>query len=859
MDPYAEISLAHSRSVLESVKIHEIKIAAFTVQAKFSEAVGEAVEVLHLLGIDFPADPKPSDVIEGLQATMSDLAATGREIEALADLPEATDPSTRAALRILANVASVTYIGRPALFPLVVFQQVRLSATRGNTNASAFGYASYGILLFAMVGDTGAGYRFGQMALRVSSRFKAKEYDARTRFVTCSHTRAWTEHQRETFCAFPSVYQAALESGDLEFAGWALLIRSSQGFHLGRDLRERIPETIRYIKVVEQLKQTAVINPLRALLQVMRNLMGESTDPTRLVGEEFDGPAMLALHHAAGNAFAICHIHLNQAMLCYLFDDPAGAVKNAEALAPFGAAVVALYHSAVFYLYESLARLALDPELSPKEREASRARVHAQKDQLAVWGRSAPSNYRHKALLVEGEIARVEGRVKEARALLRQSIELARENEYQQEEALGNEGLLLLDTDGALAIEIEGTASGETRLCNSAPVLGDRALSAGIVNYVVRRRESVVLRDATSEGLFTNDPYVVEKRPKSVLCTPLVNQGRLVALLYLENNLTTGAFTQDRLEVLRLLSSQAALSLHNARLYTTLEQKVDERTRQLSEALDDLKRTQRRLVAQEKLAHLGLIISGIAHELKNPLNFVINFANLIEHLVVDLRAELDLLQPRLSSNVEPFSDILEDLAQNASRIGQHGQRADAIVRAMLEHAGKAGGRHEPTNLSAITYQSVRAAADAFRVAHLGFSAKVETALDDTIPPIIAAPHAIGRVVQNLVQNALYAVWEKSCTSPAFVPEVRVVTRDAGDRVEIRVRDNGGGIAPEIQEKIFLPFFTTKPSGDGTGLGLSLSHDIVTGHNGTLEFTTEVGAGSEFVVMLPKIAAPAEPG
>jgi histidine kinase len=287
----------------------------------------------------------------------------------------------------------------------------------------------------------------------------------------------------------------------------------------------------------------------------------------------------------------------------------------------------------------------------------------------------------------------------------------------------------------------------------------------------------------------------VEKRPKSVLCTPLVNQGRLVALLYLENNLTTCAFTHDRLEVLRLLSAQAALSLHNARLYATLEQKVDERTRLLSEALDDLKRTQRKLVTQEKLAHLGLITSGIAHELKNPLNFVINFANLIEHLVVDLRAELDLLRPRLSSDVEPFADILDDLAQNASRIGQHGQRADAIVRAMLEHAGKSGGRREPTNLSSITYQSVRTAADAFRVAHRGFSAKVETAFDDTIPPIIAAPHEIGRVVQNLVQNALYAVWEKWSASPAFVPEVRIITRDAGDRVEIRVRDNGGGIAP----------------------------------------------------------------
>jgi histidine kinase len=968
MERYAETYLAHSRSALEQVKIYEIRIAAFIAQAKIVDAIGKAVEVLHILGVDFPADPQPPDVMASLKETMGDLAATGREIEALADLPEATDPGARAALRILANITSATYIGRPALFPLVVFRQVSLSATRGNTNASAYGYATYGIILCGVVGDIDAGYRFGQMALKVSERFNAKEYEARTTYITCCYTRLWKEHVRETFRTFPSVYQAALDSGDKEFAAWALMMRAMQGFYLGRELGEREPETARYVKIIDQLEQTAALHPTEATHQTILNLMGKSDDPTRLVGEVFDEPSMLALHHATGESFAICNVHLNQAMLCYLMGDPAGAVRNAAALEPFAAGMVSLIHVAVFYLYDSLARLALDAGLSPEDRAASRARVARQQAQFMAWASFAPANHLHKHLLVEAELARVDGRVVEARGLFRRAIELARESEYQQEEALGNEllgelwlgdhepelarvylgkarhlyelwgavakvrqmerrhpdllsgaprygvqvststssqdaastldinsvlkatqaisgevvlsealkkilriamenagaerGLLLLDTDGALAIEIEGEAGGEAILRASAPVEGDRTLSVGIVNYVARRRESVVLHDAGAAGLFTGDSYVALHRPRSVLCLPLVNQGRLVAVLYLENNLTTGAFTQDRLELLRLLSAQAALSLHNARLYAsledysrTLEQKVDERTRQLSEALDDLRRTQRQLVAQEKLASLGLLTSGIAHELKNPLNFVINFAGLTGQLVADLRSELAEAQGNLGAEAAPIGEIVDDIAQNADKIGQYGRRADDIVRTMLQHAGKGSGQREETDLNAIVRESVRSAAAAFQVVRPDFPVHVEASLDPSVEPVFAAPHEIAKVVANLVSNACYAVWERSralgADAAAFKPRVEVETRAAADHAEIRVRDNGAGIPAELREKIFLPFFTTKPTGEGTGLGLSLSHDIIAAHSGTLELSTEAGEGTELLVRLPR--------
>jgi signal transduction histidine kinase len=300
--------------------------------------------------------------------------------------------------------------------------------------------------------------------------------------------------------------------------------------------------------------------------------------------------------------------------------------------------------------------------------------------------------------------------------------------------------------------------------------------------------------------------------------------------------------------VLELLAAQAAISLENARLYETLENRVRERTHELSEALDGLRQTQRHLVAKEKLASLGLLTSGIAHELRNPLNFVVSFADASAETIEDLRRSLEA-QPGFDPAV---GELLEDLVESTSKIAHHGRRADDIVRSMLQHAGSVSGRREETDLNRIVSHSVRVASEAFEMERPGAAVTVRTETDPALPPMEISPQEIGQVVLNLMSNACYAAWQRAQQSGATgTAEVQVTTRDAGDRVEIRVRDNGTGIPAAAQDKIFLPFFTTKPAGDGTGLGLSLSHDIVTGHSGTLEFSTREGEGSEFVLALPK--------
>ena len=407
-------------------------------------------------------------------------------------------------------------------------------------------------------------------------------------------------------------------------------------------------------------------------------------------------------------------------------------------------------------------------------------------------------------------------------------------------------GLLLVP--GALVVQMDATGASPR-----VETLADTAEARGgapqaIIRYVERTRERVVLGDAAREGAFHSDPDVLRRGSRSILCLPVLLHNALAGVLYLENELVADAFTEARCRVLELLAAQAAISLENARLYETLENRVRERTHELSEALEDLRRTQRQLVAQGKLASLGMLTSGIAHELRNPLNFVINYPGLSSQLVGELREEL-------TDGGSAVTELMEDLLQNASKIDQHGRRADEIVRSMLQHASGVSGRREEADLNRIVHDAVRLATEAFKLQHPDHVADVEIALDPAMAPVELAPQEIRQVVLNLTSNACYAAWERARTAlGAALPSVRVSTRDAADHLEIRVQDNGAGIPVEAQPKIFVPFFTTKPPGEGTGLGLSLSHDIVTGHNGALEFETRVGEGTSFIVRLPRTAA-----
>lgn len=290
--------------------------------------------------------------------------------------------------------------------------------------------------------------------------------------------------------------------------------------------------------------------------------------------------------------------------------------------------------------------------------------------------------------------------------------------------------------------------------------------------------------------------------------------------------------------------------------YETLEAKVEERTRDLNTSLEDLHKAQNRLIQSEKLASLGQLTAGIAHEIKNPLNFVNNFASLSSELVDELQEVLRPanLDAKTRAEVDDIADLLKG---NLGKVVQHGKRADSIIKNMLLHSRSGSGEHRPVEINALVEESLNLAYHGARAAQPSFNITLVRDYDPAAGSADVYPQELTRVLLNLMSNGFYATEKRKAAGaePGYEPTLSVTTRDLGDRVEIRVRDNGTGIPDSVKAKMFDPFFTTKPAGEGTGLGLSLSHDIlVKQHGGSIDVATEPGRFTEFTITLPRDGA-----
>jgi signal transduction histidine kinase len=286
----------------------------------------------------------------------------------------------------------------------------------------------------------------------------------------------------------------------------------------------------------------------------------------------------------------------------------------------------------------------------------------------------------------------------------------------------------------------------------------------------------------------------------------------------------------------------------------TLEQKVDERTSELRKKNDELVSAQAQLVQSEKMASLGQLTAGIAHEIKNPLNFVNNFAELTVDLATELREELDKLTENLTAKDRDYlQEILHDITNNAKKISDHGKRADSIVKGMLLHSRGKAGEKQPTDINALLAEYINLGYHGMRAQDANFNLKIQADYDPAVGMVNAVPQDLSRVFLNTINNACYSTNEKKkVRKDAYFPILRVTTKNLGDTVEIRIWDNGTGIPQEIIDKIFNPFFTTKPAGQGTGLGLSLSFDIVVQeHQGQMNVNSTIGEYAEFVIVIPK--------
>jgi len=689
MERLVSVVLQQGKVLLDKVKVYEVKISAYLAQDELLEALDTGLTVLKLLGVSLPKKPSKLDVLLGLTGTK--LALRGKRIEDLIDLPEMTAPDKLAAIRILARMVSASYRAAPNLFPLVIFKGINISLKYGNASFSSVMYVSYGLILCGALGDIESGYKFGNLALSLSERLNARSVKTKVISIFNYFIRHWQEHGRQTLQPLLLGYSIGLETGDLEYGTYCVEMYSYHSYCIGQELAVVEREATKYSDAIQKLKQEQNLHEISLNRQRALNLMGQSKNPCRLIGDVFDESKKLPLLIEANDRTALFFIYFEKLTLCYLFGEYEEALDNAALAARCVDNAVGLLIVTLFYFYDSLARIATYSSTSKSQQKGLLDQVRANQKKLKKWAHYAPMNHLQKFYLVEAELHRVQGGKMMAMDYYKKAIALAKEHEYINEEALAHElaakfylalgqdkiaqvymqdarycylrwgatakvndldtrypqllqrkpsnrgtlstkistpptttgsstsseldlttvmkasqtlseeivldkllaklmriiienagaqkGFLILEKKGKLLIEAEGSADKDgVTVLQSIPVQsvwepGDKLLmSHTIVNYVARTRESVVLNDATNNPRFAHCPYIKLHKPKSILCFSLQHQGKLAGIIYLENNLTTEAFPPDRLEVLNLLSSQAAISIENACLYNNLSE-----------------------------------------------------------------------------------------------------------------------------------------------------------------------------------------------------------------------------------------------------------------------------------------------
>jgi len=408
-----------------------------------------------------------------------------------------------------------------------------------------------------------------------------------------------------------------------------------------------------------------------------------------------------------------------------------------------------------------------------------------------------------------------------------------------------DEGTIFRPNDGvfylAASCGLDAEQENKLRTFASVPERGS------VVGRTLLDGKTVHVPDVQADPEYAPSSARRRANVRTMLGVPLLREGAPIGVFVLTRH-EVRPFSAKQIELATTFADQALIAIENVRLF----EEVQERTRELSQSLDDLRAAQDRLIQTEKLASLGQLTAGIAHEIKNPLNFVNNFSAVSTELIDELKETLQsaALDGKTKDEVDELTGMLRG---NLEKVVQHGKRADSIVRNMLLHSREGSGEHRAVDINAVVEESLNLAYHGARAERPAFNVTLERELDPAAGMVDIYPQEITRVLLNLISNGFYATAKrKESAGEAFELTLRAATKNLGDRVEIRIRDNGTGIPPEVKQKMFNPFFTTKPAGEGTGLGLSMSHDIVVKqHGGTIDVNTEPGVFTEFIITLPR--------
>ncbi|MFN6565242.1 MAG: AAA family ATPase [Nostoc sp. ChiSLP01] len=708
MAQLAAVILEQANSLLDKVKVYEIRIQAAQAQHQFLQAVNLALEILAYLGISFPEQPSAAEIGQACAVTNS-ILADWQPLD-LITLPQMREPKKIAAIRILTSVSSSTYVAAPTLLPFLILEQVNLSVQYGNISYSANGYAYYGLMLCGVMGEIERGYQFGQLAHLLLEKLNAKEMKARAYVGVHCSVWHWKEPLRNTLPFLRDGYQSGLETGDLESATICAFTYVMHSWFSGQELADLSRESAAFRLQLTQSNQEGLLSHLTIFQQAILNLIGDGTQAWELVGDAFDQNQMLPKIQQAGDQTALCYFYTSKLLLCYLFGQFELAVEAAIAIEKYLAGATGLFLVPVFHTYDSLAHLAIYSQVSPTKQRSILQRVMANQEKLQTWAGYVSENHLHKYYLIEAQKQRILGNKAQAIDYYDLAIDLAHKNQYLNEEALANElacqfylewgkeklaqdyllkaysayaawgakakiedlehnfaqlltpvlqqditplmpnvtisavahntvsqpshnsptsgtssvsvtldlttlfkasqtlsseiyldkllatllnvlienagadkcALLLLQKE-RLLIEAINTVGKPAIVMQSLSLEDSQDLPISLINLVKRTLEPLTINNAITHPFVMADTYIIHQQPKSLLCTPIINQGKLLGILYLENSLTAEVFTSDRVKMLNLLCTQAAIALENARLYQQAQNYAQQLERSLAQ------------------------------------------------------------------------------------------------------------------------------------------------------------------------------------------------------------------------------------------------------------------------------------
>ncbi len=978
MEAIADLTLKSAKTLLDKIPTYETQIQAYLAQNRLTEAIQTALNILKQLGIKLPQNPTTVELLLGLAKTQ--LILGRKKLSDLLNLPTMSHPEKLATMRILASATGAALVSTPKLSSLLGFQQVNLSVQYGNLPLSAYAYSCHGTFFCGVLFNIDQGYEFGQLALQILEKFNAKDMRSKVLVVVHGFILHWKQHLRSTLSALQEAYQIGLETGNLENSAWAAILQIGHLYIAGQEL-SNLEKTLHYYgEAVEQLKQHVPLVYINIHHQAVLNLMGESSNPSRLDGSVYS-ETQNAIQEASGDRTGLLTYYIIQTGLSYLFGDFSNAVKQAIVAKKYEGAGISLAINVPFCLYDSLARLALYPTATKTERSQILRHITQNQKRLQKWASFAPMNCLHKFHLVEAERYRVLLKLTKAIEMYDRAIALAKANEYIQEEALANElaakfyldwgkekvaagymqeayycyarwgakaktddletrypdllrpilqqatqqmGVNLLDPIASISTfhaslssptnttrssdtlntaldfaailkasqalsstielddllhqltkiilqnsggdrcvlilpsehgewQVRAIANLEETILVSIPLENNLTVPVKLIQYVKNTLETVVIDNLKTDPLGLIDEYPNQHQSQSVLCLPILNQGNLGGILYLENGSVSGAFTKNRLLALKFLATQAAISLENARLYERVQK-----------TLDELQQAQLQIVQSEKMSALGNLVAGVAHEINNPVGCIIGNVGAVEYSINDLFGLIDLYgeelpQPSAKIKAEIKAIDLEylrsDLPKLIKAMKDAGDRITSISKSLRTFSRADSDKKQKFNVhegidSTVLILRHRLKANEHRPA-------IEVVTDyGQIPDIACFPGQLNQVFMNIIANAIDALDESNlgrsfADIQANPHRITIQTRVEGDRLKIAIADNGPGMPETVKTRIFDHLFTTKAVGKGTGLGLAIARQIVEEtHDGAIAVESAINEGTKFIISLP---------